>query len=79
MWVTSRAIGDSRWRLTAFPEIEKSRQMMLDEPWVLDGLSDTPGGCRLRLALRVTRGRAIYGEMLDTSRQDDRAAAIEVD
>lgn len=74
----SRAIGDGHWRLTAFPATEESRQLTLGEPWALDGLSDTAGGCRLRLALRVTTGRAIYGEMLETAKHGDKAATIEL-
>ncbi|MBB3319942.1 hypothetical protein FHT77_005860 [Rhizobium sp. BK181] len=74
----SRAIGDKHWRLTAFPETEMGRQVTLAEPWALEGLSDTAGGCRLRLSLRVATGRAIYAELLKTSKQGDTAGTIKL-
>lgn len=74
----SRTIGDKHWRLTAFPETEPGRQVTLAQPWSLDGLSDTTGGCRLRLALRVTTGPAIYAELLETARQGDAASTIKL-
>lgn len=74
----SRAIGDEHWRLTAFPETERSRQVTLPEPWALDGLSDTEGGCRVRLTLRVTRGRNVYAELLRTAKEGETAPAIKL-
>ena len=67
----SRAIGDSDWRLTAFPGTGEGRQVKLAEAWALNGVSDKAGGCRLRLALRVTTGPEIYAELLKTESADN--------
>lgn len=72
----SRAIGDAHWRLTAFPQTETDRQLQIGTPWTLDGLADTPGGCRVRLALRVTEGRRIYGELIKTAAQSDTPSTV---